>query len=167
MTFDLKINRHHSWDDLYNSVKFHDDRFGIVTCRRQTDRQNNKIDWPIHEYLTNTRVLEKSSILQITKTESSENITCFTFGGTGNNGEVGVMGLVLFCGPSTQRATRTRYKLTEDPFLSRAGILHGSFSFFTLSLDELPKIHILNLKKEYFEPRTDFLKKRMKMWWLT
>ena len=31
MTFDLKINRLLSWDYHYNLVKFHDDRFKIVT----------------------------------------------------------------------------------------------------------------------------------------
>ena len=57
LLFDLKTNRLLSWDYLYNLLKFHDDRFRIVTCRRLTDKQ----------------------------TDRGENITSFTFDGGGEH----------------------------------------------------------------------------------
>ena len=39
LTFGLKNNRLLAYDELYHVMKFHEDRFKIVACRRQTDRQ--------------------------------------------------------------------------------------------------------------------------------
>ena len=35
-----------SYDKLYHVVKFREYRFKIVTCRRQTDRQAGRRQWP-------------------------------------------------------------------------------------------------------------------------
>ena len=40
--FDFKIKRLLSCDNLYNLVKFHDDRFRIATCMRKIDRQTDR-----------------------------------------------------------------------------------------------------------------------------
>ena len=57
VTFDFKIKRRLSWDDLANLEKFYHDQFKIVNCMQltntQTNSQDNKSIWPRNEYLQN------------------------------------------------------------------------------------------------------------------
>ena len=75
-------------------VKFREDHFKIVTCRRQTDRQTNRQQ----NRLTNT-----SSFLQVTnKQKGVKEITSFTFAGGAHK-----------CSPSHTRPNHVQVKTNK------------------------------------------------------